>query len=470
MKKVIGLILIFSLIAFAAINKISYTYTFTGQTSPKVTWLDANFTTAKNAINQTIDSTNRLRDTTFKYLYGRSFTGTGAIVNASAPTLINPVLTTPTIGLINGLNDTIRIADGDTLKASDSKLTKISTEYISFSEYGFIGNAGIGKSQATISDLYAINAYLSNTVAVTGRAIASDFEASDSVKAVNASFSGRITGTDVALSDSVKAVNAAFTGRVTGTDLSVSDSLISNSIDATTRVVTDSIYAGEAVFETSNTPLLVTKINNADNVLRAVTLEAKSTSNRLDGFGTGINYVMTDDGVSKSNLASISAVRNGADNTGKLNFSAYNAGSSTTTLTIEPNYATITGTLQVDSLQANRVVYPIRTINSTGTTTLDKTKSHVYHTAASGTLELPDASGSGVSITVMTVNEIVINTDGSDEFPQSYCSPASNKTMQLGMVSASCGSLSSVTSTKSVTFIDCANEKWCVVGYWHNKI
>lgn len=64
---------------------------------------------------------------------------------------------------------------------------------------------------------------------------------------------------------------------------------------------------------------------------------ATSSSDMIDGFGSGLTLYIEDTAAVANPIASIFGVRSGADNSGRLSFHTYNAGSSTEKMAILPN-------------------------------------------------------------------------------------------------------------------------------------
>jgi hypothetical protein len=71
--------------------------------------------------------------------------------------------------------------------------------------------------------------------------------------------------------------------------------------------------------------------------INALVLEQVSTGDAADGFGSRIEFQIEDTGVSNSEIASISAYRDGADNSGALSFRTNNAGTATGQLVMLSN-------------------------------------------------------------------------------------------------------------------------------------
>ena len=84
-----------------------------------------------------------------------------------------------------------------------------------------------------------------------------------------------------------------------------------------------------------NAPFTIIRSTAATSgVYAATSIRAESSGNMLDTFGPLIYFAVTDTGVSNSNLGSFGAIRNGADNTGKLVFNVYSAGSEVEAMTL----------------------------------------------------------------------------------------------------------------------------------------
>jgi len=408
MKNVIALIMILSVIAISAINKISYPYTFTGQTSPKVTWLDADFLTAKNVINQSIDTINRLRDTTFKYLYGRSYTGSGAVVNASAPTIVNPsisgaLLTDATIDTI--INSPVI----DTIKGV-MRIEPTSSNQIEFPATAELWARG---------KFYGGDAYFIDSIEA-GYLKANSF-----------------SGNDVRVDDSIKGVTGEYSGRVKATDFESSDSIIGES--------------GLFGIGKINTQTTTTTSGRT-----AFTLNLKTSGDMANGHGALLLWSIADDQNVENSIGIISTVRNGADNTGKMRFDVYESGTRYQNLTYTKNDLSMTGRVSSDSSRVKATYIPIRTINSSGTTNLTKENSFVTITTSGVTANLPDANGSGFILEICTTGNSANVSPFGDVIVPILCSPSG--TLALG---ATCGAAAKYHGT-CARFIDCANNTWCV--------
>ena len=82
--------------------------------------------------------------------------------------------------------------------------------------------------------------------------------------------------------------------------------------------VSGEVGFGVATFERFN--------SGTDTNSTAVKLKHKSTSNMVDGFGTGISFNIEDNAGVDNSIAVLSAYRSGADNSGKVRFYTLNAG------------------------------------------------------------------------------------------------------------------------------------------------
>jgi hypothetical protein len=132
-------------------------------------------------------------------------------------------------------------------------------------------------------------------------------------------------------------------------------------------------------------PLLrVVRTTSATNTFGSSILSiAKSTGDMTDGFGGGTVYGVSDTGVNDTYLASVGAVRDGADTTGRLVFNTYSLGASTEKMTILGN-----GNVGIDTTNPLSILN-IQQTNLTATT-------YATYRPSSLMLSNPTAAASGV--------------------------------------------------------------------------
>jgi hypothetical protein len=73
------------------------------------------------------------------------------------------------------------------------------------------------------------------------------------------------------------------------------------------------------------------------NVIGSSRFLATTSLTIADGFGTSILFGIKGSGISETNIASIGAIRSGANNSGRLSFETFNAGTNSEKMTILPN-------------------------------------------------------------------------------------------------------------------------------------
>lgn len=73
----------------------------------------------------------------------------------------------------------------------------------------------------------------------------------------------------------------------------------------------------------------------------ALTIKRITTGNMADGFGVAYSFQIRDEAGVDNEIARLTAVRNGADNTGQLNIQITNAGSIGTSITVTPGTTTV---------------------------------------------------------------------------------------------------------------------------------
>lgn len=125
-----------------------------------------------------------------------------------------------------------------------------------------------------------------------------------------------------------------------------------------------------------------------------VSIRATSTSNMVDGFGVKMNFQIQDNAAVANNIAEVGATRDGADNSGKLTFATYSAGTATTHMTISA-----AGSLGLS-----------RTVTASGTTgaqTINKMSGTVNFAAGASTLVVTNSlvTTSSIVIPVVRTND-----------------------------------------------------------------
>ena len=111
-----------------------------------------------------------------------------------------------------------------------------------------------------------------------------------------------------------------------GKDLNASGSLYVNSSNGNVGIGTSS----------PEITLHVKRIGaTTDLVWNGLYIVADKSTNMADGFGTGLRFRIEDDANIENTIAEISAVRDGADNSGKIILRPYSAGVSQTGVLID---------------------------------------------------------------------------------------------------------------------------------------
>ena len=204
-----------------------------------------------------------------------------------------------------------------------------------------------------------------------------------------------------------------------------------------TTLTGDLDVAGQAAVE-SNTypPLLVTRDTTTTNITRGVALlQAKTSGNAADGFGPSLYFGMEDDAASPQGLANIQALRDGADNTGKMLLRVHNAGTEENALTLDTTGVTVPGDLGVTghtTLTGGAHTYETGTIAQNGYVTFDTGLTY-------GALVLVGPRvGTGVSLGIVWLND---NNNASGVIAQSSTTMATANTALNGTT----GSVNTVT-------------------------
>ncbi len=93
--------------------------------------------------------------------------------------------------------------------------------------------------------------------------------------------------------------------------------------------------SGTFKIESSSFPLRTTRLTSSTNSINANTIvKLKSSGDMADGFGPLLNFSIEDTAAVENFIGLIAVVRDGADNSGKMLFQTYNAGTNTTQFSI----------------------------------------------------------------------------------------------------------------------------------------
>jgi hypothetical protein len=206
--------------------------------------------------------------------------------------------------------------------------------------------------------------------------------------------------------------NISATGTVTGSNLSgtnTGDQTITLSGDATgsgTSAITVSIadadastrgfvstgnqtFSGVKTISSLAPPIVGARTSSTTNtILAAIRAQQITTADMVDGFGSSIVFDIQDNASVSNQIARIGAIRNGADNTGKLAFYTNNAGTETLRFSIDNSgNGVLTGNISAANFSGS----------SSGTNTGDQTITITGDVTASG-------STGALSATVTKIN------------------------------------------------------------------
>jgi hypothetical protein len=96
-----------------------------------------------------------------------------------------------------------------------------------------------------------------------------------------------------------------------------------------------------------------------------MSMQATSSGDMVDGFGTSLQFNIEDTAATANLISRLDVLRNGADNTGQMDFVVYSAGTPLTPLSLESATATVAGNLDITSS-----VYPVtQSTRTTASTT-----------------------------------------------------------------------------------------------------
>ena len=124
-----------------------------------------------------------------------------------------------------------------------------------------------------------------------------------------------------------------------------------------------------------------------DSLLNVAVLLHKTTADMIDGFGPGLLFQVTDSGVTGSAIGSIGVARSGADNSGKIVFYPYSAGTGQLALTLNPDKSATFG--------AGATLAGVLTMPAAGTITAATSlalNSPIVTTPAAGAITMGDVS------------------------------------------------------------------------------
>ena len=168
-------------------------------------------------------------------------------------------------------------------------------------------------------------------------------------------------GEVIASSMTVNGSLTASTATVTGSAFSVGGS--------TLQVANGSVYIGTNTTPGTNILLVTSRVavpvkmvkyipaaNSPSAVLQLV---GASTVDMVDGHGSGLQFSIEDNGVATTNIGTIYGIRDGADNSGAINFRTANAGSVAERMRISA-----AGNVGIGTTMPNNVLQVINLLNS----------------------------------------------------------------------------------------------------------
>lgn len=141
--------------------------------------------------------------------------------------------------------------------------------------------------------------------------------------------------------------------------------------------------------------------SSTDVTIGGLVLKATTSENMADDFGPELLFATEDDAASNNYIAKIGAVRNGADNSGKLVFDTYSAGSASTKMSIDSDgVVTFSGRLAIASGAVNDLALRFTSDEDTG----------IYRVAAN----IFGIAASGIAVANFGVADVIINGNQND--------------------------------------------------------
>ena len=161
--------------------------------------------------------------------------------------------------------------------------------------------------------------------------------------------------------DPTGSVYMIYLEEATGVDYGIYQSGTAANVLNNLNVGTTGAVTGQGFFKSATFPVgyferTTAVLNTSVGIMRLV---HTTSGNMADGFGTGLNFTIQDDGAVLNTIAYIHAIRDGADNSGKIELIPYAAGAEGPKVTIDKTgtlsgtgfTATTTGTTQALRVQ-----------------------------------------------------------------------------------------------------------------------
>lgn len=116
-----------------------------------------------------------------------------------------------------------------------------------------------------------------------------------------------------------------------------------NLCDGKAAGILANLQVKELFADSTNIAIVAERSTDLTNTVRsAITAKATSSGNMADGFGAGIVFAIQDEAAANNYVGGVYGIRNGADNTGALQFLVANAGTLNSQMTLDQNGVLLT--------------------------------------------------------------------------------------------------------------------------------
>lgn len=191
---------------------------------------------------------------------------------------------------------------------------------------------------------------------------------------------------------------------------------------------------------------------NLSSLVGVYSVDAKTTGDALDGFGGAVSFTFSDSGVTESDLATVYAIRNGADNTGKMVFRAFNSGTAYDVVEIAKD------SFAVNRSQEGSYFYGIITGENYARFSLS------HNAGGSGRAGLYFGNGTvAVDTNLYRNGSNALKTDGA--FAAAGTILSSSDVIAIGALSGASATVTGKTSTQSLAYLDSTKESTAFTSF-----